>query len=219
MIVDRSKAPVWLLALCFSWIAAPNTRAEDLPKITYIKSFPKSTPAYVEITVNKDGTGEYKEAADDDAPLKFQLTAKEAADIFTLANKLDRFSKPLDSGLKVAFTGKKTFRWEQGAEKRETTFNYSLVPEAQQLWDWFERISETELRFAVLERAAKFDKLGVNEALLQLQVSAERNRLVASGQFLPLLDRIVKNESYLHMARERAAGLADLFRKGTEVTQ
>lgn len=191
---------------------AASLFAADAPKITYSKSFPKSVPAYVEITVGRDGQGIYKEAPDDELPLKFQLTPKETDEIFDLAGKLENFSRPLESNLKVAFTGTKMFRWEQGAEKREVKFNYSTDPSAQALWDWFERITESELRLAVLERAAKFDKLGVNQALLQLEASWDRNRLVAAQQFLPLLDRIVKNESYLHMARQRAANLADSIR-------
>jgi hypothetical protein len=55
--------------------------------------------------------------------------------------------------------------------------------------------------------------LGVNDVLLQMQVTMERNRLVAPEQFLPLLDRIAKNESYLHISRERAAAIADDIRK------
>jgi hypothetical protein len=35
---------------------------------------------------------------------------------------------------------------------------------------------------------------------------------VAAAQLLPVLDRIIKNESYIHMARERAASLADAIR-------
>ena len=80
------------------------------------------------------------------------------------------------------------------------------------LLDLFERISETEQKFIELDRAVHFDKLGVNQAVLQVEVTYERKRLVAPQQFLPLLDRIAKNESYLHMARERAASLADAFR-------
>ncbi len=76
---------------------------------------------------------------------------------------------------------------------------------AQALLDRFERITETEQHFANLDRTAHFEKLGVNEVLLQLQVTWERNRLVAPEQFLPLLDRIAKNESYLHISRELAA--------------
>jgi hypothetical protein len=47
---------------------------------------------------------------------------------------------------------------------------------------------------------------------LLLQVSLERKRLVAPQQLLPLLDRVAKNETFMHMSRERAAGLADAIR-------
>jgi len=46
-----------------------------------------------------------------------------------------------------------------------------------------------------------------------LQITYEHKRLVAPEQFLPLLDRIAKNESFLHIARERAAGLGESIRK------
>ena len=84
--------------------------------------------------------------------------------------------------------GDKIFRWEDGSEKHETKFNFSQVPEAQALWDWFERIAETEQRFAVLDSATHFDRLGVNQAVLELEATYDRKRLVALAQFLPLLD-------------------------------
>lgn len=198
-------------ALLFLLAAALS--AADLPKLLYSKSFPRSTPAYTAITLDKDGNATYKEAIDDDNPLLFKLTPKETEEIFALAGALGRFTRPLESGLKVAQTGIKTFRYENGPEKNEVKFNYSQDLDAQRLLDWFERIAETERRFIELETAAKFDKLGVNEALLRLEALRDRNSLVAPEQFLPLLDRIAKNETYMHMARERAAGLADDFRK------
>jgi hypothetical protein len=45
-----------------------------------------------------------------------------------------------------------------------------------------------------------------------VQASYERKRLVAPRQLLPMLDRVAKNETYMHMARERAAELADAIR-------
>ncbi len=182
------------------------------PRITYIKSFPRSVPAYVEIRIEQDGKGEYREAADDDAPMKFQLTPEERDRLLDLAGKLDHFKRPLESNLKVAFTGAKTFRWEDGTEKHEVQFNYSLDQSARDLWDLFERVTESEIRLANLERAARYDKLGVNQALLQLGSTYNSNRLIAADQFLPVLDRIAKNETYMHMARERAATLADAIR-------
>lgn len=184
------------------------------PRLVYTKSFPGSEPAYVEISVERNGSVVYKEAPDDNNPISIQLDKGDADTVFSLADKLDHFSHPLESPLKVAFMGKKTFRYEDGsaAKPAEVEFNYSADVNAQALVDWFERVTETERDFIELERTVKYDKLGVQQALIQVQVSADSKRLVAPKQFLPLLDRVVKNESYMHMARERAAEFAQQIR-------
>ncbi|MDQ2900938.1 MAG: hypothetical protein M3Y07_14240 [Acidobacteriota bacterium] len=199
-----SRILVFLLALSLS--------AADVPKIYYSKSFPGSVPAYVAITVEPSGAAEYRDDPKDDNPIRFQMAPASADEIFALAGKLEKFARPLESPAMVAKMGMKTFRFEQGAEKREVRFNYTEDPDARLLSDWFERISETEQNLINLERAAKYDKLGVNNALLQLEAAMDRKRLVAPQQMLPMLDRIAKNESYLHMARARAAGIADSIR-------
>ena len=94
-------------------------RRAETPRIVYTKSFPRSNPAFVSITVDKSGAGEYREAADDDNPLKFQLRAEEAAEIFGLAEKLDYFNRPLEAPVKVAFMGMKSFRYEGDGKKSE----------------------------------------------------------------------------------------------------
>jgi hypothetical protein len=195
-----------LLGLGCGWLAA------DTPRLTYSKSFPGSVPAYVAITLEKDGAGVYKEAPDDETPIKFKLTEPETAEIFALAGKLDYFKRPLESPIKVAFMGMKTFQWEDGPQKGEVKFNFSEDLNARALADWFERISESEQHFINLERAAKYDKLGVLKALLLMESALDRRRLVATAQYLPILDRIAKNESYMHTARSRAAGIAEAIR-------
>ena len=197
----------WALAL-----AALPLVAADGPRLVYAKSFPGSVPAFVEVTIERNGDTRYKEAPDDDQPLKFQLAEADTAEIFALTDKLGRFTHPLEAPLKVAFMGMKTYRFENGAEKNEVKYNFSEDADARLLQDWFERIVETEQDLINLERSAKYDKLGVNRSLLLLQTSFERKRLVAPQQFLALLDRIAKNETYMHMSRERAAGLADAIR-------
>lgn len=184
----------------------------EAPRIVYTKSFPGSVPAFVEIRLERNGACEYREAADDDNPLKFTLEETDAAQIFALAEKLDRFKRPLESNLKVAMMGIKTFRFIDGAAVSEAKFNFSLDLDAQAIANWFERIIESEQHFISLERTARFDKLGVYKVILGLEASFDRNRLVAHRQYLPLLDRVAKNESYVHMARERAAALATVFR-------
>jgi len=197
----------WALAL-----AVLPLLAADGPRLSYSKSFPGSSPAYVEIVVEHNGEASYREAPDDDQPLKFRLPESEIAQIFGLADKLGHFGHPLEAPLKVAFMGMKTFRFENGAEKKEVKFNYSEDTDAQALLDCFERIAETEQNLINLERAAKYDKLGVNRALLLVQSAYDHKRLVAPQQLLPILDRIAKNDSYMHMDRERAAGLGDAIR-------
>ncbi len=202
----RAFFPVGLLVL----ISLPAAFCQ--PSISYSKYFKGSRPEFIAITVQRSGHATYQEAKDDDRPLQFQLSPSDAAQIFDLADKLDHFSHPLESPAKVAYMGIKTFRYEDGGNPLEVKFNYSQDPNAGLIADWFERITETEGNFIDLERAVKFDHLGVNQALLQIQVTYERKRLVAQEQFLPLLDRVSKNEVFMHMSRERAANLADAFR-------
>ena len=200
-----------LLALALS--AVFSVTAGAAPRLFYSKYFKGSTPEYVSITVERDGQVTYQEAKEDDNPIKIQLDGASVQEMFDLTDKVDRFQHPLESGLKIANLGIKTFRWEDGAAHHEIQFNYSEDPNAQMLLDRFERITETEQHFANLDRTAHFEKLGVNDVLLQMQMTMEHNRLVAPEQFLPLLDRIAKNESYLHISRERAATIADTIRK------
>lgn len=202
---------VLVLLLLSSALTAAEPSAAG-PRLVFTKSFPGSAPAYVEISVEKNGTTVYKEAPDDNNPITIQLAQADADTMFSLAEKLQHFTHPIESSLKVAFMGKKTFRWDDGSAGHQVEFNYSADPNAQALQDWFERIAESERGYIELERTVKYDKLGVQNALLQLQTTRDQKRLIAPEQFLPLLDRVVKNESYMHMARERAAVFANDIR-------
>lgn len=188
--------------------------ASAQPQLFYSKYFKGSAPEYVAITVQQDGQATYQDAMDDDGAIKIQLDPATVQQMFDLAAKLDHFQHPLESGLKIANLGQKTFRYQDGSDRHEQQFNYSQDPNAQMLLDRFERITESEQHYENLDRTVHFDKLGVNDVLLQLQATWDRNRLVDPQQFLPLLDRVAKNESYLHISRELAASLAEAFRKG-----
>jgi hypothetical protein len=185
--------------------------AADVPRISYTKIFPGSDPAYMATTIDRNGAVTYRETKDEE-PEMFQMEPDAVKAVFDLADKLDHFKRPLDSGLKVAKTGDKTFRWENGAEASETKFNYSLDEHAKTLQDWFERISESERALMLLRRNIRFDKLGVNDAVLRIDAAWTQKRLVGREQFLPLLDRVAKNETFINLARERAARLATTMR-------
>jgi hypothetical protein len=196
-----------------SALCAASLWAGDAPRLFYSRAFPGSKPDYIQIVVEKSGDAVYQEAVDDDLPLKFKLKSEDTTAIYELAGKLDHFRHPLESPLKVAFMGTKIFRYIDGDDKTEVKFNYSEDTSAQQLQDWFERMAESAQRRIDLERAAKYDHLGVDQALNGIEESFENGRVVAPEQYLPMLDRVAKNETYMHQARAKAAELAEYIRK------
>jgi hypothetical protein len=199
----------WMAGIILAAVSA----AADGGTVFYSKSFPGSAPPYASVELQHNGSAVYKEAPDDDQPVTFKLSPEETSEIFTLAEKLDYFKRPLESNLKVANMGLKTLRYENGTASSEVKFNFSLDENAKLLVDVFEKITESQQLLFNLERTVKFDKLGVQRSLLQLEAAWDRKRLVAPERFLPLLDRVVKNDSYLNIARDRAAFLADAFRQ------
>ena len=195
------------LALLFSLCAFAGE-----PRLIFTKSFPGSVPPYVFIGVDKTGALEYKESPTDNQPVKAKLSDADVSALFTLAEKLDFFKTPLESGLKVANTGRKTFRYEPASgPATESTFNYSTLLPAQQLLDGFEQLSSTEQAYVKLDGAVHFDKLGVNDALAEVESLWLHKQLAAPAQFVPLLTRIASHESFMHLVRERAARLKDQF--------
>ena len=200
------------MKLTLFFIFAGALFAADEARLVFSKSFPGSNPEFMEIRVEKAGAVEYRDRPDDDLPIKFRLTDAEAQEVFGLAEKLDYFKHELEAPLKVAFMGAKTFRYEKGTVRTEVKFNYSQELSAQALLDWFERMAESAAHRIDLERAAKYDKLGVDKAIRLLSSAIERKRLVGLEQYLPMLDRISNNETYMHTARARAAEMAEFIR-------
>jgi hypothetical protein len=187
-------------------------QAEEAPRITFSKSFPGSQPAFFLITVERTGAASYNESQDPDNAEKLHMESGVTGDMFQMAERLDHFNKPLESGLKVANMGEKTLRWEGAGQSSESKFNYSTNEDAKLLADRFEVIAVCAQTLLELRRAIRHDRLGVNAATLMIQGLWNSKRLVASADFLPLLDKVANDEVYIHMARERAAQIADAIR-------
>ncbi len=200
-----------LLTCCAVYVLAsmPAALWAQTPRLVFTKEFPHSNPEYVNISVDRTGHVEYKEAPED-KPIMATLTAAETGKAFTLAEQVEWFKTPIESGLKVANMGRKTFRYEpESGAASEAVFNYTTIVPAQQLLTWFETLSSTEQAWVDLDRTVHFDHLGVNDALAEVEGLWLRKELMAPDQFLPLLKRVIKQESIMHMARDRAARLKD----------
>jgi hypothetical protein len=199
----------WMLPIL---LLAPALFGAGGPSLFYSKSFPGSVPPYFQVSVDKTGQVSYAEEPDDADPVRFQLPEPDVNQLFSLADKLDHFKRSIEGKAKVAFMGDKLLRYQDGAERTEVKYNYTDDPSARDLTDWFERIGASARYKLDLEKSAKYDKLGVFKALANVRDALERKQLVAPEQYLPTLDRIAKNQSYMHAARERAAEIAESIR-------
>ena len=118
----------------------------------------------------------------------------------------------IDIQKKVANLGQKTFRYENGAEVHETSFNYTLNPTASQLMEIFEGLARQQEDLVLLQRQAKFDRLGVNDALLRFESDMDHRLLPEPERILPVLDQIAADSHFLEIARTRARALAERIR-------
>ena len=184
----------------------------DAARLSFTKTFVGSAPPFFAIVVAPDGKATYNESTDPDNAEAIQLETRVVTEMFALADKLEHFKNPLESGLKVANMGMKVLRWEENGQGTESKFNYTSSEDAKLLSDWFERIAESERQLLELKRATKHDRLGVDAAIVGIQTLWNNRRLVGTPQFLPVLDEVAGNEVYIHMARERAAQIADAIR-------
>ena len=66
----------------------------------------------------------------------------------------------------------------------------------------------------LLERRMKYDRLGINDALLQFEADLNRNMLPEPQRALPALDQISGNPQFVEIARQRARTLAERIRHG-----
>ena len=185
-------------------------------KLTFRRVFKSSTPEFIEISVrddSDDATYEIRQLDDDPGAAKFQVSSALRAKMFGLAQELNRFqAQDLDVHRKIANLGEKTFRWEQGSESHEVKFNYTLNASASQLLQIFEGLARQQELLMLLERRMKYDRLGINDALLQFETELNRKLLPEPERALPTLDQIAGDSRFIEIGRQRARNLAERIR-------
>lgn len=201
------------LASAASYDAIPAGSAE----ITYRKIFKTSYPEFVEIKINESGSGTYdiRQLDEDANPQPFEIGAPLAERIFSLAAKLHNFQGvDLDVHRRLANLGEKTFEYENGAGKHETKFNYTLDESASQLVNIFEGLARQTSDISDLARTMRYDRLGVNDVLLQIESDLSNKQIPEPERLLPILDQLAGDDKLLEIARQRARTLAGHIRSG-----
>jgi hypothetical protein len=186
-------------------------------KMTFRRVFKSSTPEFIEISVREDSDDasyEIRQLDDDPGAAKFLVSSALRGKMFALAQQLNRFQgQDLDVHRKIANLGEKTFRWEQAAETHEVKFNYTLNSSASQLLQIFEGLARQQELLMLLERRMKYDRLGINDALLQFEIELNRKLLPEPERALPTLDQISGDARFVEIGRQRARNLAERIRR------
>jgi len=206
-----------LLALLLgAWLVV--TAADANPggaTVTYRRVFKGSTPEFIEVKINDQGKSTYdiRQLDEEADPQPLEVGPAVQKRIFDLAAGLKNFAiGNIDIQKKIANLGQKTFRYENGAEVHETSFNYTLNPTASQLMEIFEGLAKQQEDLVLLQRQAKFDRLGVNDALLRFESDMDHRLLPEPERLLPVLDQIAADSHFLEIARTRARALAERIR-------
>lgn len=199
---------------------SPAVATSNVPTgatLTFRRVFKSSTPEFIEITVREDSDDalfDIRQLDEDAAPAAFQVSAALRGKMFDLAGQLKHFAGlDLDVHRKIANLGEKTFRWEHGGETHEVKFNYTLNNTAAQLLQIFEGLARQQELLSLLERRMKYDRLGINDALLQFETDLNRNLLPEPQRALRTLDQIASDSRFVEIGRQRARALADRIRR------
>jgi hypothetical protein len=199
----------------FAAVQGQSNANADAATVTYRRVFKGSSPEFIEIKVTELGSATFdiRQIAEDADPSPFEVGAAVRQKIFELSTDLKNFAvSDLDIEKKIANLGQKTFRYERGAEIHETTFNYTLNASANQLMQLFEGLARQQGDLILLERNVKYDRLGVNDALLQFESDMDHRLLPEPERMLGVLDRIAGDSHFVEIARTRARALAERIR-------
>ncbi len=205
-----------LLLICLVAAAGAFAFPTNSSTFTYRRIFKSSTPEFIEIKIKDDtdtGSYEIRQLDEDPGATPFEISNSLRTKMFQLINQLNDFrGLDLDVHRKIANLGEKTFRWEQGAEAYEVKFNYTVNPAATQLLQICEGLARQQELIDLLQRRMKYDRLGVDDALLQLETDLSKGVLPEPKRVLPLLDQIAADSRFVEIARQKARAMAESIR-------
>jgi len=158
-------------------------------------------------------TYEIRQLDEDGGATPFEIGPALRTKIFQLVSELHHFQGlDLDVHRKIANLGEKTFRWDAVTESNQVKFNYTLNSAATQLLQICEGLARQQELIELLQRRIKYDRLGVNDALLQFENDLSKSVLPEPERALPLLDQIAGDPRFVEIARQRSRALAERIR-------
>ncbi|MGO9212225.1 MAG: hypothetical protein ACLPXM_12090 [Terriglobales bacterium] len=214
-------AALSLLAACAALHAqAPphepdQPRRPAIPTVTFTFDWPSVEPHRYVIAVDTSGNAAYQSwtadstaepsSADDPYLLKFTVSPTARGRIFTLARQLKYFNGDFEYRKhRVAATGDKTLAYADPDRQYETRYNWSENPDIDELTALFQGMSTTLESGRRLERLRRFERLGLDEELKNLEHLAVEHRASELQLIAPILVQLAQDPAVLNIARQRA---------------
>jgi hypothetical protein len=194
--------------------AAPPTAQ---PAVTFNFDWTQGIPWQTySITVRADGNTHFEgtpspDKADSDTDLfqqDFTMSEVNRAKIFDLAERLNYFQSDVDSHLKrIAQTGNKTLVYTSSTRHGSTSYNWSQNTNVQELTRLFLAIAATLDYGRKLYFQYRFDKLGMNARLNELQEIKANHSVEELNAISPILRKIADDPDMMHISRQTAQQL------------
>lgn len=202
----------------------PGTDSAPIPIVMFDFVWSSVNPGHYAIAVDSTGTAAYRSdetGQDSQTPgvpyiLKFQVSEPTRSRIFELANEVNHFRGNFDyTKGRIAQTGTKTLTYMEGhlpndfehavkGHENSTSYNWSENPAIQELTKIFQNMSSTFEIGRKLEFEKRFDKLGIDAELRNLESMQKEDGVQQLHVIVPVLKNIINDASLMHIARERA---------------
>ncbi|HLI62031.1 MAG TPA: hypothetical protein VKV05_01435, partial [Terriglobales bacterium] len=160
------------------------------------------------ITVQSDGKARFEgiphpDETSDSSPYHqdFTITEANCQKIFMLAEKLNYFQGNFEAHLKhVAQTGQKTLQYQSPHLQGSTTYNFSQDPDVQELTRLFTGIAMTIDYGRKLAFQYRYDKLGLDERLKELEGLVASHGVEELALLVPMLEKIADDPDLMNIS-------------------
>jgi hypothetical protein len=186
--------------------------------VTFTLDFPHSDPEHYTIAVDSTGHAHFEctgvvvaEAEEQTYETEFEMSPAGRQKVFEWARQAKYFEGNLDSGnRKLAFTGTKILKYQDGQHNNTTKYDYSNVAPVRDLTSLFQNMATTLEYGQRIAYYHRYQKLALDDELKRMEAQAKDGTLSELQSVVPLLQELVDDNSVINGVRVRAKGLIEM---------
>lgn len=192
----------------------PQPAQPNAPEVSFELTWRGADPQWFQVAIDSTGRASYQsqaktepnETPGDPYILKFTASQKLRDQVFALAKELNYFKMDLNYTGKehIANTGDKVLSYTAEGKTTKATFNWSPNPKADELASLFQQMSNCFELGRKLDYSLRFDKLGVDQQLKQLESLQRKGYLPGLSVLVPQLERVLADPATMNISRQRA---------------